>query len=136
MLGIGIDMVRVSRVYRMYERHGDRFLAKVYGGDERKRIDELRSIGDESARVQALTAYLGSRWAAKEAAYKALGGLGTLPFPEMQVVYGGDDSRRPLMRLEARALCSAREQGMCLERQPLVSLSHEDDYAIATVYVQ
>ncbi|MCC8194554.1 MAG: holo-ACP synthase [Deltaproteobacteria bacterium] len=64
ILGLGIDVVEISRVARAWERFEDRFARRILHPDELAWFMRLRS-----AKIQ----YLASRFAAKEAAVKALG---------------------------------------------------------------
>lgn len=63
ILGIGTDIVECLRIARMIERHGELFITRVYTDVE---------IAYCSSRKAATQHYAG-RWAAKEAALKALG---------------------------------------------------------------
>ncbi len=63
VLAIGIDIVEVERIERAVERLGDRFLDRVFTPAEREYCD---------ARGARFVHYAG-RFAAKEAAMKALG---------------------------------------------------------------
>ncbi len=65
ILGIGADIVDIGRLERVLERHGERFLARVFTATERARAVR------RTERLRAAT--LAKRWAAKEAAAKALG---------------------------------------------------------------
>src|SRR5690606_37134845 len=64
ILGHGIDLVENARIAEMLERHGDRFLARVFTEQERSCV-----MRHEKRRVERLAA----RFAAKEAIAKALG---------------------------------------------------------------
>ena len=81
IIGIGADIVSVDRVAAALDRFGDRFLARVYTGRERR-----AGLGrGDPARFFAL------RFAAKEAAWKALSpergqGVG---WHDFEVVGGG-----------------------------------------------
>ncbi|MHB8509339.1 MAG: 4'-phosphopantetheinyl transferase superfamily protein, partial [Candidatus Dormibacteria bacterium] len=68
---LGIDVVPVDRIAAAIERHGERFLARVY---TRAEIEYCRGVPEK----------LAGRWAAKEAVLKALGGRGR--FPRMSLV--------------------------------------------------
>ena len=76
--GLGIDIVETDRIRQVIERHGDQFLNRVYTPAE-------QAIGQ--IRASAHHFYAG-RWAAKEAAAKALGcGIGQeCAFNEIEVV--------------------------------------------------
>ena len=65
---VGIDITEVARIRRLLERYGDRFIAHVLGDDERK------LLAQRTDRAQ----FVAGRFAAKEAAVKALGHLQTV----------------------------------------------------------
>lgn len=64
VVGIGADATEIDRVAKLYERHPDAFLARVFTPGEREYC---------RARVKGFAESLAARWAAKEAAMKALG---------------------------------------------------------------
>lgn len=63
VLGIGVDIVECLRIAQMIERHGERFIERVYAPVE---IEYCRSR-------RAATQHYAGRWAAKESVMKALG---------------------------------------------------------------
>lgn len=63
IFGIGTDVLKLSRIERVYQRHGDRFA-------ERMLLDEELALYRESKNKPR---FLGMRFAAKEAIAKALG---------------------------------------------------------------
>jgi holo-[acyl-carrier protein] synthase len=63
ILGIGSDMTDVRRIAKVIERHGDRFLDRIFTPIERARADKRRNRTETYAK----------RFAAKEACAKALG---------------------------------------------------------------
>ena len=94
ILGIGSDIVDVRRIERVIERHGERFLARVFTATERAKADA------SAKRVETYA----KRFAAKEACAKALGtGLRAGVFwRDMGVV--NLPSGRPTMKLTGGAL--------------------------------
>ena len=94
ILGIGSDMVDVRRIARAIERHGERFLARIFTAAERAKAER---------RVNRVETYA-KRFAAKEACAKALGtGLRAGVFwRDMGVV--NLPSGSPTMRLTGGAL--------------------------------
>ena len=44
ILGIGTDLVTNTRVKKLYEKYGDRFLNKILSADEKSKILNLRNI--------------------------------------------------------------------------------------------
>ena len=63
IFGVGSEVIECLRVARMIERHGERFINRVYTTDESRYCN---------SRVQA-TQHFAGRWAAKEAVLRALG---------------------------------------------------------------
>ena len=68
VIGLGIDLVELSRIGGSLNRYGDRFCRKLL------HADELRNMPAMSAPPgPRLIEWIGGRFAAKEAAFKALG---------------------------------------------------------------
>jgi len=63
ILGIGSDITDARRIAKVIDRHGDRFLDRVFTAIERARADKRRNRVETYAK----------RFAAKEACAKALG---------------------------------------------------------------
>ena len=63
ILGIGSDICDARRIAKVIERHGDRFLDRVFTPTERAKADKRRNRAETYAK----------RFAAKEACSKALG---------------------------------------------------------------
>ncbi len=63
IIGIGSDICDIRRIARVIERHGDRFLARIFTPEERTRAER---------RAKRVETYA-KRFAAKEACAKALG---------------------------------------------------------------
>jgi holo-[acyl-carrier protein] synthase len=121
ILGIGIDVVELSRVRRIWERYGARFADRVLGPAE-------RSLVPRDA-VQ----YLASRFASKEAAAKALGtGLARgVTFHSLQVAT--EPSGRPVLQLSGTALDLALAMGVT---RCHLSITHGRDVAAAVVILE
>lgn len=96
MIGIGVDLVRVSRVRQARKRRGERFEARVLSLRER----------DQCGKHVAPDVYIACRFAAKEACLKALGTgwAGGVAFPQVQVGSGGDLVLGGAARLRAEKL--------------------------------
>ena len=123
VIGVGIDVVAVERIARVLRRRGERFLARVFTPAE------LASCppGDQYARR------LAARFAAKEAALKALGtGLAAgIRWREIEVRRPARG--RPEIVLHGRA--AAHAQSLGVDRLHL-SLSHDGPYAAAVVVAE
>ncbi len=63
ILGIGSDITDVRRIAKVIERHGDRFIDRIFTATERVKADKRRNRAETYAK----------RFAAKEACAKALG---------------------------------------------------------------
>ena len=124
MLSTGIDLVEIERIERALERHGDRFVERVYTPLE---IVYCRG------RVQELAA----RFAAKEAVSKALGvGMRVLARDGIHwrdVEVTADERGKPLVRLSGGAAERAADLGLT---EWAISLTHTREHAIAFVVAQ
>ncbi|MCH8162242.1 MAG: holo-ACP synthase [Chloroflexi bacterium] len=113
---VGIDTIEIPRVRRVLERHGERFLKRVY-------------TPTEVAFCRGRVAELAARFAAKEAVMKALGtGIRGVPWKDIEV-----ERRRgsaPTVKLHRKALARAQLLGI---EQLALSLSHSDEFAVAFV---
>src|SRR5262245_34754606 len=99
ILGIGSDLVDIRRIERTVERHGERFLGRIFTETERARAERRANRVETYAK----------RFAAKEACAKALGtGFRRGVFwRDMGVV--NLPSGRPTMRLTGGALRRLQE---------------------------
>lgn len=97
-VAVGIDIIEVDRVHKVYERHGERFLKRVF--------TEL-----EVQQCRGKATRLAGRFAAKEAISKALGtGIHGIAWHEMEVVQLR--SGRPTVRLHGNAKSRAELLGL------------------------
>jgi holo-[acyl-carrier protein] synthase len=119
--GLGTDIVAVARIAALVDRYGDRFLARCFRPGEQALLDD---------RVPAAAhAALAARWAAKEAFIKAVGAHGAaVVYRDIEVVRRPDGA--PELRLHGSATAALAAAGAS---GTLVSLSHERQYAVATV---
>ena len=116
MLTTGVDIIEIERIQRVLERWGQRFLNRIYTEGER-------------AYCRGRSQNLAARFAAKEAAMKALGtGLRGVGWKDVEVVRG--EGGAPSIRLHGRALGRAEKLGV---KDLSLSLSHSRHYAVAFV---
>ncbi|MFP4028298.1 MAG: holo-ACP synthase [Candidatus Brocadiia bacterium] len=118
IVGVGVDIIKVSRVKRIVEEHGERFLNRVYSEDE---ISYCRRCARPAERYA-------TRFAAKEAVLKALGvgwQNGTR-FHDVEV--SNDSLGAPSIALTGRSKEISKQLGVT---QIHISLSHDREYAIA-----
>jgi len=123
VIGIGIDLVQVSRVDELLRRWGTRFLEKVFTEAEQQ----------EGLERAAPPRHFAARFAVKEALLKALGtGMrAELRWKDMETRCGA--LGKPVLHLSGGVLTRAEGLGV---GEALVSISHDGDYAIAQVLLQ
>jgi holo-[acyl-carrier protein] synthase len=132
-MSVGIDLVSVSRIERILERWGDKFLDRIF---TRAEVDYCKSRHSPARSLAA-------RFAAKEAFFKAVSGLNSgrgagreegdsrpeaaaaIRFKDVEVVIEPGGAPRLVSTGAAKeALGGSRAS---------VSLSHEEDMAVAIV---
>ena len=121
IIGIGNDMIDIRRVERTIERYGERFLRRIFTDGEmayamRRRVPAIHFAG---------------RFAAKEAAMKALGtghSQGVL-WRDVEVVRRGGP---PQLQLHGGA---ARRFAAMGGRSTLLTITHSDELALAQVLI-
>jgi len=118
--GLGIDLVRIDRVEELWLRRGERFLRRVYTPAERAYCLARRRPAEE----------LAARFAAKEAAFKALGPVWRdgVTWKDFEVV--NDRRGKPHLHLHGVAARWAEANGV---RVAGISLTHEAGLAMAQV---
>ena len=124
MIGIGIDVVPVTRVEELVARHGDRILQRLFTDNELARSADLAH--------KAL--FLAGRIAAKEAAYKALSAQGAdLGIGWKSIEVERLEDGRPQLILSGPALTRFNALGAA---RCHVSLSHDGGIAAAVVVIE
>ena len=119
-LSHGIDMAEVPRIRSLLERHGDRFLNRIFTRTEQSYAKRFRDPAER----------LAGRFAAKEAVFK-LFGTGwseALNWTDIEVV--NNPKGQPAVRLYGHARALAEQLGI---RQISISITHTRDFAIASV---
>lgn len=117
---VGIDLAEVERVAGVLERRGERFLARVFGPGE---------ILRRRRHPRAFAEHVAGRFAAKEAAMKALGtGWRGLSFREIAIER--DPSGAPRLVLRGRAADRARRLRVV---DAEVTITHTETTAAAVV---
>ena len=124
IVGIGTDLVNITRIERVIARHGERFLQRVFTPTERALAERRANRAETYAK----------RFAAKEACAKALGtgfrrgvffrDLGVVNLP----------SGKPTMLLTGLALARLRDmipQGHTAQ----IDLAITDEYPMAQAFV-
>jgi holo-[acyl-carrier protein] synthase len=127
ILGIGSDITDARRIAKVIERHGDRFLDRVFTVTERAKADKRRNRVETYAK----------RFAAKEACAKALGvgishGVGWLDMGVVNLPSG-----MPTLELTGGAAARLREitpPGTAARVH--LTLTDEEPYAQAMVLIE
>ena len=126
ILGIGNDIVSVERIENLLDKFGERFIKKVFTKDERTR--SLKNLKPAAS--------LAKRFAAKEAAWKALGDEQQIGINWKDMGVRNNKSGKPFLELTGKAA----EQLKKLTPENMVaridlSLSDELLYAQAFVII-
>ncbi|MCC6589558.1 MAG: holo-[acyl-carrier-protein] synthase [Bryobacterales bacterium] len=123
ILGTGIDLAEVDRIKAAIERHGDRFLHRVYTAREIAYVERKANRFERYA----------ARFAAKEAGMKAIGTgwRGGITWHDFEVV--NEPSGRPTLRLTGRAAEVAERMGV---KRINLSLTHTGQNGMAFVVVE
>ena len=117
---LGIDLTEVGRVADLLDRWGERFLERVFQQGE---------ILRRRRHPRAFAEHVAGRFAAKEAAMKALGtGWRGVAFKE--IVVGRESSGKPRLEFRGRALERARALKVVRTE---VSITHTTTMAAAVV---
>jgi holo-[acyl-carrier protein] synthase len=128
IIGIGNDLIDIRRIEKTLARFGDRFVNRIYTDVEKRKAERRKGAGN------AYAATLAKRYAAKEAASKALGtGFRSGVFwRDLGVV--NEPSGKPTIVMTggaAKRLASLIPPGM----RPEVALTITDEYPIAEALV-
>lgn len=119
-LRLGLDLVEVVRIREAIDRWGERFFDRIFVPGELRR-DRLHA--------GAFAEHVAGRWAAKEAAMKALGtGWRGVAFRDF--VIGREASGRPRLTFEGKAARIAAEIGVVAAE---VTITHTGVTAAAVV---
>jgi holo-[acyl-carrier protein] synthase len=123
IVGLGMDVVEVARIRRILDgppARAERFLARCFTERERAFCAAAR---DGAVRLAA-------RFAAKEAAAKALGAPPGMGWQDVEVLRGGG---APALELRGAAAEAARALGV---RRAHLTITHDAGIAAATVVLE
>jgi holo-[acyl-carrier protein] synthase len=123
IIGTGVDLVEIDRFRKVIERLKDRFILRVFTANEQQFCNEHRDP----------VPHFAVRFAAKEALFKALGTgwAKGVTWLDVEVRRERQDAPTMVLRGEAQRLSSAMGAS-----QVHLSLSHSDQWAIATVILE
>ena len=120
ILGIGTDIIEISRIAISIERHGDLFIDRLFTAKEKS----------YAAKFSNRTPTFAGRFAAKEAIVKALGtGIrDEMSWQEIEII--NDEKGKP------EVFFSEKLQKILIGTSVLISISHSKEYATATAIWQ
>lgn len=119
IIGVGTDILKISRIENAFNKHGDRFSKRVLCPTE---LDIFKNKNKSIS-------FLAKRFSAKEAASKALGtGIGLISWQDFEVK--NDSFGAPIIELTGGAKKRMKEMGAS---QALISLSDESDHVLSFV---
>ena len=122
----GIDLIEIERIEKALNRHGERFLKRIFSKTE---LEKLVKFKERRVNPRLIAAEVAARFAAKEACSKALGtGIGPVSWREMEVL--NEPSGKPVLRLTGKA---AQIAGFLGYTSWSVSLTHSRGMAAAVV---
>ena len=122
IIGIGLDLIELSRMERSLHRFGEHFLNRIMADDERSAIPGDRAVS-----------HVAARFAAKEAAVKALGTGFAEGIGPRDVAVRSLPSGKPELVLSGKA----REKADALGVKKLhLTLTHTRDNAAAVVILE
>ncbi len=122
VVGLGLDVVDLARIRRLYERHGERFTSRICNPGE-----------IQPRRGDALIEHLGGLFAAKEAMLKALGTGWAQGLSLRMVEVTREPGGAPGIRLHGAAAARAEKLGVA---RTLLSISHERTFAAAVAVLE
>jgi holo-[acyl-carrier protein] synthase len=123
IVGTGVDIAETARLEQALERHGERFVKRLYTPREIAYCERFKNRAERYA----------ARFAAKEAAFKALGTGWAEGVRWLDVEITHQPSGKPELALTGRAEELARQLGVT---RAAVSISHSDRYVVAQVILE
>lgn len=124
VLGLGSDLIEISRIEESIEHFGERFLRRVFTVGEIAFCQMKKRNAAES---------FAARFAAKEAAAKALGTGISRGVSWLEIEVRREPGERPTLSLSGRAAERAAAMGV---RRMQLTLTHSRDVAMAIVLLE
>jgi holo-[acyl-carrier protein] synthase len=119
IIGVGTDIVEIVRIREAVEKWGDQFLNKVFSNNE---VTYCYSRNDPAL-------HLAARFAAKESCIKALSATTCFHLSMRDIEVSNDSSGKP-------SILIGNEEFLSTKIMLYLSLSHERNYAVATVIAE
>lgn len=126
IIGIGLDLIELSRIERSLHRFGEHFLRRILTEAEYEMVPS-------PLHTSRCIAYVAARFAAKEAAVKALGTGFAQGIGPRDISVRNNELGKPELVLKGKARMLAEKQGV---RTLHLSLTHTRDNAAAVVILE
>lgn len=123
ILGIGIDIVDVRRMESIIFRWQERFLKRIFTDSEIRWCNNKKNPAQRFA----------TRYAAKEAYFKALYPKGTEGISFLEIEIQDEKGKRPTVNLYGKVKVDAAEQTV---KNTFLMISHDGNYGIANVVLE
>lgn len=123
LVGTGVDLIEIDRIADSINRYGDRFLNRVFTPGEIEYCQRKKNAAESFA----------ARFAAKEAAAKALGTGIQRGVAWREIEVRRNPGERPTLRFTGRA---SERAGRLRVRHASLSLTHSRNLAMATVQLE
>ncbi|HKI78681.1 MAG TPA: holo-ACP synthase [Ignavibacteriaceae bacterium] len=120
IMGVGVDIIEISRIQDSVDKYGDKFLNKIYTKSE------LEYCLSKSSKYQ----HLAARFAAKEAVYKAL----TTGWHEVATWQDIEISNTP-NGMPVVTLTGKLKDFLSKDKNLKISISHSRDYVVCMAIV-
>ena len=120
VVGLGTDIAEIARVEKALARSGEAFAKRILAESEFIAFQKIKQQGR----------YLAKRFAAKEAASKALGTGIAMGVTFHDFVVSNDEHGKPILTLRNKALQIAQASKV---NSIHITISDERHYAVATV---
>jgi holo-[acyl-carrier protein] synthase len=119
ILAHGIDLVDFPRIEEMIQRHGERFINRIFTADEQAYAEKKRNRVEKYA----------GRFAAKEAVLKLVGTgwRGKIAWTDIEIINNGNG--QPQVTLDGEVKKIADKLGI---KQISISITHTANFAIAS----
>lgn len=123
IVGIGMDLIRISRIAKSVERFGDRFLNRIYHPNEIEIANKRRKNAE----------YLAGCFAVKESTLKAIGDFPGRAIDWADIYITHEPTGKPVLHFAGNAL-------KCIEEKEInhahVTITHDGDMAAAYVVLE
>lgn len=104
LTGVGIDIISMAAVARLWRQHGERFEEDLLTSGEHRQFREIPDNDSTDADASRRLRFLATRFAAKEAVVKALGAPHRVAYNWNDIHVAGEDRFTVELRGEVREL--------------------------------